>query len=203
MMTVIKKFPHLLLALYSLYFICLAIHPYHRGYWLAANIAPILITALFVLGFRYFQFSNFSYFLAAFLLFFQTLGAHYFFYRVPFEFITDLFDFSRHNFDRMVHVAVGFYAYPIAEFIKRKKIVTSQKAVYIFSFTLIMASAGLYEIFEWLYVILVSPNSTADFLGAQGDIWDAQKDMLADGIGAAIILGLFYLKSLPFFSRKP
>lgn len=198
-----KKFPHLLLGLYILYFTWLGIDPYHRGYWVAANIAPVLITVFFAMGFRRFRFSNLSYFLVGFLLFFQTLGAHYFFYRVPFDFITQLFDFNRNHFDRLVHVAVGFYAYPAAEFLVRRKIVLHRKAVYVLSFALIMAVAGLYEVFEWLYVILVSPGSNADFLGAQGDVWDAQKDMMADGIGALIILGLFYLKFPSFFSRKP
>jgi putative membrane protein len=28
-------------------------------------------------------------------------------------------------------------------------------------------------------------------LGSQGDVWDAQKDMLADGLGAVFALGVF------------
>ena len=31
------------------------------------------------------------------------------------------------------------------------------------------------------------------FLGSQGDIWDAQKDMLMDTLGAILGSGLFYL----------
>ncbi len=197
-----EKFPQTLLVLYCLFFAFLAIDPRHRGYWVAANIAPIAITLFFVLSFKRFRFSNLSYFLSAFLLFLQTLGAHYFFYLVPFDLITDIFNFTRHNFDRMVHVTVGFFAYPIGEFVVRKKIVAAPWAVYLFSFALIMTAAGLYEIFEWMYLLMVSPESGPDFLGAQGDIWDAQKDMLADGVGAVLVLILFYFNFPSLSSRK-
>ena len=36
-------------------------------------------------------------------------------------------------------------------------------------------------------------NTGIEFLGSQGDIWDAQKDMLADTIGAIFVLGLFWI----------
>ncbi len=31
------------------------------------------------------------------------------------------------------------------------------------------------------------------YLGTQGDVWDAQKDMLADGLGSILATGLFFL----------
>jgi putative membrane protein len=31
-------------------------------------------------------------------------------------------------------------------------------------------------------------------LGSQGDIWDAQKDILADTLGALLATGLFFLR---------
>ena len=48
----------------------------------------------------------------------------------------------------------------------------------------IFGFAAIFEIFEWLYAVCSSPESGTAFLGSQGDIWDAQKDMLADGLGA-------------------
>ena len=32
-----------------------------------------------------------------------------------------------------------------------------------------------------------------EFLGSQGDIWDAQKDMLADTLGAIAAIALYWL----------
>ncbi len=187
-----EKFPHILFFIYLIYFGLLAIDPFHRGYWLAANTPSVLLVLFFVLGFRRFRFSNTAYLLAAFFVFFQTLGAHYFFSRVPFDMVTQTFGFTRHNFDRLTHVTVGFYAFPIAQYLRKKQVVTKPWALYVFSFAAVMAAAGVFEIMEWVYVTLVSPGADADFLGAQGDIWDAQKDMLADGAGAVMILLLYY-----------
>ncbi len=49
---------------------------------------------------------------------------------------------------------------------------------------------GLFEIFEWLYTEMASPDAGVAFLGSQGDPWDAQKDILADTLGATATLGL-------------
>ena len=36
-------------------------------------------------------------------------------------------------------------------------------------------------------------DAGVEFLGSQGDVWDAQKDMLADTLGAATSLLLFLM----------
>ena len=41
-----------------------------------------------------------------------------------------------------------------------------------------------YELIEWWYAAADGGASGAEFLGSQGDVWDAQKDMLADTLGA-------------------
>jgi putative membrane protein len=48
----------------------------------------------------------------------------------------------------------------------------------------IFGFAAIFELIEWLYAEFSSPASGSAFLGSQGDIWDAQKDMLCDGLGA-------------------
>ena len=55
-----------------------------------------------------------------------------------------------------------------------------------------MAVAAGYEIVEWVYAVLEGGNAGVEFLGSQGDIWDAQKDMLADTLGAVCTLALFW-----------
>ncbi|MEW6041908.1 MAG: DUF2238 domain-containing protein, partial [Elusimicrobiota bacterium] len=57
--------------------------------------------------------------------------------------------------------------------------------------SVILAAAAAYEIIEWLFAVLSDPQAGAAFLGSQGDIWDAQKDMLADGLGAVFSMTLF------------
>ena len=58
----------------------------------------------------------------------------------------------------------------------------------------IMALANLWELIEWLYAEIDGGNVGLAFLGSQGDIWDAQKDMLMDTLGAILGSIIFYFK---------
>ena len=62
-----------------------------------------------------------------------------------------------------------------------------------FALFFIMSVAASYEIIEWLYAVVEGGNAGIEFLGSQGDVWDAQKDMLADTLGAITALILFVL----------
>ena len=68
--------------------------------------------------------------------------------------------------------------------------------VFFFSLFFIMSVAAAYEIIEWQYAVIDGGNAGIEFLGSQGDIWDAQKDMLADTLGALTAL-LLYLVVRP------
>ena len=126
------------------------------------------------------------------LLILHTIGAHYTFANVPFSFITELFNFERNHFDRMAHFSVGFYAYPMVEFLLRKKLANYKTALF-FGLFFIMAVAGAYEIIEWWFAVIEGGDVGIEFLGSQGDIWDAQKDILADTLGAIFSLTVFHI----------
>ena len=51
---------------------------------------------------------------------------------------------------------------------------------------LTFAFSAIYELIEWGAAITVDPQAGLAFLGSQGDVWDAQKDMFLAGIGALI-----------------
>jgi len=191
------KFPHYLLLTYLILFIILAINPYDRTTWIVENLPIVLIVLILALTYKKFQFTNTSYIMMAFLIFFHTIGGHYTFERVPFDSITNLFHFSRNHFDRMAHFTVGFYAYPIAEILYRKKLVKSKWVLFLFPIFAIFTVAATYEIIEWIYAALSNPAAGAAFLGSQGDIWDAQKDMLADGLGSIFATLFFFIKKKP------
>ena len=55
-----------------------------------------------------------------------------------------------------------------------------------------MSVAAAYEIIEWWYAATEGGEAGIEFLGSQGDIWDAQKDMLSDTLGAIFSIILFY-----------
>jgi len=143
--------------------------------------------------YRWFQFSNTAYLLMGFLIFLHTVGGHFTFERVPFGLVTDLFGFERNHYDRIAHFSVGFYAFPIIEFLWRKKLITSIWVLALFGIFAIFTVAAVYEIIEWWYAAAADPAAGAAFLGSQGDPWDAQKDMLADGLGAILAAAYFII----------
>jgi putative membrane protein len=186
------KLPHFLLAAYIVHFSVLAINPYSRDVWFAENLPMVIIVLALVSTYRRFAFSNTSYLMMSALIFLHTIGGHYTFERVPFGFITDLFGFTRNHYDRIAHFSVGFYAYPIAEFIFRKGYTRAKGLLAFTGITAIFTVAAVYEIIEWWYAASADPEAGLAFLGSQGDIWDAQKDMLSDGLGS-VCAAVFFL----------
>jgi putative membrane protein len=190
-----ERVAKLLFLLYMVLFAWAAINPYDRATWWAENIPIILIVlslvALYVHGVI---FSPGAYVLMSVLLYMHTIGGHYTFERVPFGFVTKLFGFQRNNYDRIAHFSVGFYAYPIAELLVRTKAVRSRLVLFLFPvFTIAFVAMG-YELIEWWFAVAEGGASGAAFLGSQGDVWDAQKDMLADTLGAILAATAFFLR---------
>lgn len=178
------RFPRALLALYLVEFVVLGIRPAFRSVWLAENLPIVLLVGGIVLLSRRFRFSNTAYALMAVLVLLHTIGGHYTFERVPFGFVSDLFGFSRNHFDRVSHFSVGFYAFAIAEYVERRGYSRSRGLTAMVAVCAIFTVAAVYEIVEWGYTAGSDPAAGTAFLGSQGDVWDAQKDMLADGLGA-------------------
>ena len=186
------RIPLLLLGLYVLLFSTCAISPYDRDVWWAENIPVMLIVAILVLSYRMHQFSPLSYFFMSIFIMLHTIGGHYTFERVPFDWVSQLFGFERNHYDRMAHFSVGFYAYPIAELLMVKRLVRTRWLISLFPVFTIVTVAGAYEVIEWLYAQHADPAAGIAVLGSQGDIWDAQKDILADTLGALLVMGLFF-----------
>lgn len=187
-----QRFPHVLLGLYVPWFAVLAVGPVSRQVWVAEALPAAGLVLFLAVSFRRFRFSNLAYGLMAFWVFWHTLGAHYTFALVPFDWITDLFGFQRNHFDRVAHFGVGLFAYPVLEYVTRRD-AARPWAARVLAFSLILAVAAGYEIVEWGFAVLAGGEAGPAFLGSQGDPWDAQKDMLADGLGALAALLLFHL----------
>ena len=187
-------FPKLLLAAYVVEFVALGLHPTDRATWWAENIPIFLIVlVLVVLYLRDVRFSNLAYALMSVLIFMHTVGGHYTFEKVPFDWFNHLFGFQRNMYDRVAHVSVGFYAYALLEYTNARRLIRSRFISYLFPLCVIGTVAMSYELIEWVYAELAGGDAGAAFLGSQGDIWDAQKDMLADTSGAVFALILYAL----------
>lgn len=182
----------MLLGLYAVVFTVCAVAPYDRSVWWAENIPVMIVVGMLVWLSRLYRFSNISYVLMSVFIVLHTIGGHYTFERVPFGWITDLFGFERNHYDRMAHFSVGFYAYAVAEVLMTRRLVRTRWIVSLFPIFTIATVAGLYEIFEWQYAARADPTAGIAVLGSQGDIWDAQKDILADTLGALLVMMLFF-----------
>src|SRR3954469_16494907 len=186
--------PLVLFVGYVLLFVWGAINPYDRATWWAENIPIVLLVGtLVVLHLRGVRFSPLAYVLMAVLPYWHTIGGHYTFERVPFDWFSRAFGFKRNMYDRIGHFSVGFYAFGIAEYlIVRKRMSVAMASLFaVFAISFVAMS---YELIEWIYAAYGgNAEAGADFLGSQGDIWDAQKDMLMDTMGAVASLLLYVM----------
>lgn len=186
-------FPHLLLGLYLVLMGWLAIEPYSRETWFAENLPVWIVVVGLVFTYSKFRFSNLSYFLMWFFLCLHTIGGHYTFSRVPFDFFNDFIGSDRNNFDRVGHFLVGVFAYPAAELVLKKGWITNVAVAALFGVLAVASWAGLYEVIEMIYAVNYGGDQADDFLGSQGDIWDAQKDIAMDILGGLLFGALFLL----------
>ncbi|BBB31883.1 conserved hypothetical protein [Thermotomaculum hydrothermale] len=190
--------PKLLLIVYIVLFVVCAINPVDRKVWFFENITVLIVVVPLVLTYKKFRFSNTAYILMFVWIVMHTIGGHYVFKNVPFDFVNNLFGWERNNYDRVAHFSVGFYAFAIAELLDRKKLVNSKIVLFLFPIFAIFTVASVYEIIEWIAAGNLSPKEALYYVSAQGDIWDAQKDMLCDGLGAILATCFYFLQKRLF-----
>ena len=168
------------------------INPKNTGAWLGEAVPVLLAAIILALTYKKFMFSLTSYTLIFSYLLFPLIGGYYTYSAIelPFKEI-----FQRNYLDRIVHFLSGLLlAIPLKElFVRTSKV--KKYWSYIVPIAIIIAAGAIYEIAEWILVILINPQTGIAFLGAQGDIWDAQKDMLMAGIGAVLAMIISYAKN--------
>ena len=190
-----NSFLQSLLILYGILFTVLAFNPIDRTTWFVENLTVwIILIVILVLYACKIRFSRTAYALMFVLIYLHTIGGHWTFALVPFDYVTDFFGFTRNHFDRVAHFSVGFYAFPIAEWLYSKKLVANRFLLFTYPVFTIATIAMSYELIEWIYATIANPEAGIAYLGSQGDIWDAQKDMLADTLGAIVATTVFMWK---------
>ena len=188
-----SKYHYFLLFAFSCVWVWAAVNPLFPEDWLLENLLVFLFVPIIILSGRYVKLSDTSYTLITLFMIMHVIGSHYTYGHVPFGFtLQEIFDSSRNMYDRFVHFSFGLLiAYPLRELFLRVAQVRGFWGYY-FPVELVLAASGLYEIIEWLVGIVVDPEAGLAFLGAQGDIWDAQKDMTVATIGAMITMGALW-----------
>jgi putative membrane protein len=183
-----------------------AIHPSFRRDWLLENVLVLIFAPIVLLLARYFRLSNLSYTLITLFMILHLVGAHYTYSEVPFGYVLQRWlGADRNMYDRLVHFSFGFLkAYPSREVFMRLAKTKGFWSFYL-PLDLTLAFSAAYEIIEWVTATKVDPMSALAYLGTQGDIWDAQKDMLSAGVGAVlamVVIALINWRYNPGFLRE-
>jgi putative membrane protein len=193
------KYKIFLLALFVATWCWSAYKPLHPADWLLENYLVFAWVPIILLTFRYFRLSNISYTLITLFMCLHLIGAHYTYVEVPFGYtLQDWFGADRNMYDRLVHFSYGFLlAYPVREMFVRLARVRGFWG-YFFPIDLTLSFSAIYELIEWRAVANVPPELGLAFLGSQGDVWDAQKDMAIAGLGALIAMLIVFFIHLRY-----
>jgi putative membrane protein len=192
-----RKYLAILAVVFAGWWLLFAISPPHRDVWLLEN-ALVFVAVAALFGFhRQLLFSRVSYTLIFVFLCLHTVGAHYSYAEVPydawFENLTgrtfnSLFGWERNHFDRLVHFLYGLLlAYPVREIFLRVANVSGFWG-YFLPLDLTMSTSMLFELLEWVAAELFGGDLGPAYLGTQGDVWDAPKDMALASAGALVAL---------------
>ena len=153
--------------------------------WLLENALVFAFLPLLVYTYRRYQFSDLSYLLICVYLCLHVYGSKYTYAENPFGYwLQDITGSSRNHYDRIVHFSFGFLlAYPMRElFLRWFKYPNTVSWVLPIEITL--SVSGFYELVEWGVADVFFPAQGAAYLGTQGDMWDAQKDIFLAFSGA-------------------
>ncbi len=192
-----KNYVPILGILFFVEWIALAIHPLHRHDWFLENILLFVIVPVLALTYHRFPFSKLSYTLLFLFGCLHAVGAHYTYAEVPYDSwlesitgrsLNEHLGWTRNHFDRFVHFLYGLLlAYPIREVYLRIAGVWGVWG-YAFPLSFIMATSMTFELLEWGAATIFGGDLGIAYLGTQGDVWDAHKDMALASLGALLAM---------------
>ncbi len=183
------KLIYTLLILILLLLVWSAIKPFEYFTWFLEVLPAIIGVLVLVFTFKIFQFTHLIYILIFIHCAILIIGGHYTYAEVPlFDYIQEVFNQTRNNYDKVGHFAQGFVPAMITrELLIRKSVVLKRSWLNFIVVCIALAISATYEFIEW-GVSLSTGEGGDSFLGTQGYIWDTQSDMLYATIGAIIAL---------------
>ena len=174
---------------YMVMWIAMAISPVDRMDWLLENMLVFVFCGAAVSSINRFQLSDLSYLLLFVFMILHAIGAHYTYGQVPVGYwIRDQFGWNRNDFDRIAHFCYGLlFAYPIREVFVRTLDVRGFWS-YFLPVDVILATSAFFELLEAWIAQIVKPELANQYLGSQGDYFDAQNDMASALFGSIIAM---------------
>lgn len=182
-----------------------SIEPLEWSSYLLHQAGTLLFLMLMLAAYSYRYISSRAYLFAAIFLIIHIIGARYLYSFVPYDDWTEqlfsirlgeIFDWQRNMYDRLVHFSYGLLLFQ-ALFESAKTIfkIQSIKALIVIALMMNMSSSLLYELFEWLLALTMSPEAAEAYNGQQGDVWDAHQDMALALFGGLIAASVVLIKT--------
>jgi putative membrane protein len=168
----------------------------------AFEMVPLsLVMVVFAARRRRFQFSDLGYVLLTWFFFIQCLGGRYEFANVPFpQAVMDALSLERNPVDRIGHFFQGFVpAILLREWLIRRRSMPRGRTLFWLVTGCCLAFSASYELLEMSVVVIWYPEAGPEWLGTQGDPWDAQMDMtmaLCGAISAQLLLRRIHDRSI-------
>ena len=194
-----RQYLAILGVIFAIWWVILAIRPLHRDDWVVENALAIAAVVLLAIFHRKLLFSRLSYTMIFVFMCVHQIGSHYTYSEVPYDVwfqhltgrtFNSLVGWERNNFDRVVHFLYGLLlAYPIREIFLRVANVRGFWG-YFLPLDLTMSSSMLYELAEWGASLVFGKELGQAYLGTQGDVWDAHKDMALASLGAVVAMAV-------------
>ena len=181
------------LFIYFAVFIWSFLNPKDLFTWFLEVLPAIIALIVLAITYKNFRLTLLVYSLILIHCIILMVGGHYTYAEVPlFDFIKDILQQERNNYDKLGHLAQGFIPAMIArEIIIRKSIITIESWRNFFIICFCLGFSAFYELIEW-WVAIFTNEASNDFLGTQGYIWDTQSDMAWALFGT--ILALVFLR---------
>ena len=188
-----RRYLAILAALFAALWIALAIEPRYRHDWALENALVALFVVAIAASHRRFLLSRVSYTLIFLFLCLHEVGAHYTYAEVPYDgwvraltggSLNEAMGWERNHFDRLAHFAYGLLmAYPLREFFLR---VADARGFwgYFLPLDFTISTAAMFELVEWGAAEAFGGELGEAYLGTQGDVWDAHRDMALASVGA-------------------
>jgi putative membrane protein len=188
------KLPLVLLAVLSLILVASVWNPPAGRFSWLLEVGPGIAGIAVLIGvYRRFPMSHFVYCCVFVHVLILNYGGIYTYAETPLgNWVRDTFELSRNHYDRVGHVALGvFPAFIVREVLLRRTPLQRGGWLYFLTVSVILAIAAFWELLEWWVALIVASDVGTAFLGSQGDVWDAQWDMLLAQVGAMIVIPMF------------
>ncbi|MCR9247482.1 MAG: DUF2238 domain-containing protein [bacterium] len=175
----------------------------------AFEVLPLAaVLVVFAIRRRDFRFTTLSYGLLAWFFLIQCIGGRWTFAGVPIpQDLLDWLGLARNPMDRVGHFFQGFVpAILLREWLIRRRGMARGGTVFWLVTGCCLGFSAAYELLEMWCVLLFYPDAGPEWLGHQGDHWDAQWDMtmaVSGALLAQLLLGRLHDRGIRSVESRP